>query len=312
MHKGEYVLKHPVRDRLLLLLYALASFAAAAALIAFVFGQITPDMISGYTAQLHALPAKTVKIVLLVLAAVLVLLGLSLISAMFPPKKKRSSTFAIQQNENGTVRISLKTIDALVQKCLAQHSELKVVSSSLFSDEETVRIDVHVVLLSDISMPLAISALQKQITRYVEACSGVNVREVRVFVDGAMNGAEKAAQSKYALPVSVLCEEPLTAQQEEAAAEEANETEMAVSEEAAEAEETPVIEEAPVFEEAAEAVQAPEGEEIPVQQDAPAAEEETAVAAETDEVPAAPMQQEAADEQPVSEKKKLFGLFSKK
>ena len=292
-----------------MLLYALASFAAAAALIAFVFGQITPDMISGYTAQLHALPAKTVKIVLLVLSAVLVLLGLSLISAMFPPKKKRSSTFAIQQNENGTVRISLKTIDALVQKCLAQHSELKVVSSSLFSDEETVRIDVHVVLLSDISMPLAISALQKQITRYVEACSGVNVREVRVFVDGAMNGAEKAAESKYALPASVLCEEPLPVQpEEEAAAEEAPEAEMTVSEEAAETEEAPVIEEAPAAEEAAE----PETEENPVQQEAPAAEEETAVASETAEEPAAEIQQETADEQIVSEKKKLFGLFSKK
>ncbi|MBR5224633.1 MAG: alkaline shock response membrane anchor protein AmaP [Clostridia bacterium] len=302
-------MKHPVRDRLLMLLYALASFAAAAALIAFVFGQITPDMISGYTAQLHALPAKTVKIVLLVLSAVLVLLGLSLISAMFPPKKKRSSTFAIQQNENGTVRISLKTIDALVQKCLAQHSELKVVSSSLFSDEETVRIDVHVVLLSDISMPLAISALQKQITRYVEACSGVNVREVRVFVDGAMNGAEKAAESKYALPASVLCEEPLPVQpEEEAAAEEAPEAEMTVSEEAAETEEAPVIEEAPAAEEAAE----PETEENPVQQEAPAAEEETAVASETAEEPAAEIQQETADEQIVSEKKKLFGLFSKK
>jgi len=295
-----------------MLLYAIASLAAAAALIALVFGQITPDMISGYTAKLHALPVKSVKIVLLVLAAVLVLLGLSLISAMFPPKKRRSSTFAIQQNENGTVRISLKTIDALVQKCLAQYSELKVVSSSLFSDEETVRIDVHVVLLSDISMPLAISALQKQITKYVEACSGVNVREVRVFVDGAMNGGEKAAQSKYALPASVLCEEPLPVQQDEqmAAQEDAVEEVVALQETvAAESDVTGEVLEA----EAALAVEeAPEAAEIPEEQAAVPAAEEMAAETEAVEEPAAENAAEAADEQPEPEKKKIFGLFSKK
>lgn len=312
MHKGEYVLKHPVRDRLLMLLYAIASLVAAAALIALVFGQITPDMISGYTAKLHALPVKSVKIVLLVLAAVLVLLGLSLISAMFPPKKRRSSTFAIQQNENGTVRISLKTIDALVQKCLAQYSELKVVSSSLFSDEETVRIDVHVVLLSDISMPLAISALQKQITKYVEACSGVNVREVRVFVDGAMNGGEKAAQSKYALPASVLCEEPLPVQQDKQMAAQEDAVEEVVALQETVAAESDVTGEALEAEAALTVEEAPEAAEIPEEQAAVPAAEEMTAETEAVEEPAAENAAEAADEQPEPEKKKIFGLFSKK
>ncbi len=295
-----------------MLLYAIASLVAAAALIALVFGQITPDMISGYTAKLHALPVKSVKIVLLVLAAVLVLLGLSLISAMFPPKKRRSSTFAIQQNENGTVRISLKTIDALVQKCLAQYSELKVVSSSLFSDEETVRIDVHVVLLSDISMPLAISALQKQITKYVEACSGVNVREVRVFVDGAMNGGEKAAQSKYALPASVLCEEPLPVQQDEQMAAQEDAVEEVVALQKTVAAESDVTGEALEAEAALTVEEAPEAAEIPEEQAAVPAAEEMTAETEAVEEPAAENAAEAADEQPEPEKKKIFGLFSKK
>lgn len=295
-----------------MLLYAIASLVAAAALIALVFGQITPDMISGYTAKLHALPVKSVKIVLLVLAAVLVLLGLSLISAMFPPKKRRSSTFAIQQNENGTVRISLKTIDALVQKCLAQYSELKVVSSSLFSDEETVRIDVHVVLLSDISMPLAISALQKQITKYVEACSGVNVREVRVFVDGAMNGGEKAAQSKYALPASVLCEEPLPVQQDEQMAAQEDAVEEVVALQETVAAESDVTGEALEAEAALAVEEAPEAAEIPEEQAAVPAAEEMTAETEAVEEPAAENAADAADEQPEPEKKKIFGLFSKK
>lgn len=308
MHKEEYALKHPLRDRLMMLLYALASLCTAAALIAMVFGRITPDMISGLAAQIRALPAITVRIAMIVCAVLLVIFGLAMINAMFPPKKKRSSTFAIQQNENGMVRISLKTIDALVQKCLGQHSELKVVTSSLFSDEETVRVDVHIALLTDISMPLAISALQKQITKYVEACSGVTVREVRVFVDGALAGGEKAAQSKYALPASILVEESeaqepaleIPAVEEAPAIEEAPEAaETSVIEEEAPAEDAPVIteeaagEDAPAVLEAAEAQQTPAEEEAPVTEEAPAAQEEPA-------------------QEPVPEKKKLFGFLNRK
>ena len=302
-------MKHPVRDRLLMLLYALASLCGAGALVAIAFERITLEMLSGVAAQACALPMKNVKLALLVGAVVLVVLGLSLISAMFPPKKKRSSSFAIQQNENGTVRISLKTIDALVQKCLNQHSELKVVSSALFSDEETVRVDVHIALLSDISMPLAISALQKQITRYVEACSGVNVREVRIFVDGAIANVEKAAQSKYALPASMLTEEiAFVPAEEEAEAEEA--AQETAEEEVpvqviAEQEEIPAetAEETAVETETAEET----AEEVPVSEETPVQQEEAAERQENGEADT-----ETAQEENEPAKKKLFGFFAKK
>ena len=59
-------------------------------------------------------------------------------------------------------------------------------------------------LQSDISMPLAISALQKQVKKYLEACSGVAVQEVRVFVDGTTPATEETVNSPYAIPASLL------------------------------------------------------------------------------------------------------------
>ena len=64
--------------------------------------------------------------------------------------------------------------------------------------------DVHISLQSDISMPLAISALQKQIKKYLEACSGVMVQEVRVFVDSTIPADEKTEASPYAIPTALL------------------------------------------------------------------------------------------------------------
>lgn len=197
-------MKHPVRNRILILVYALCTLCVAAGAVALAFGKIPYQQAAALLAG--ALSVMTVKkqIVLTAVAVVLALASLLLISVTLPSKKKRSSSFAIQQNENGMVRISLKALDALVQKCLGQHAELKVVSSSLYSDEESIRVDVHISLQADISMPLAISALQKQIKKYLEACSGVVVQEVRVFVDGTLPSDTETMNSPFAIPPSML------------------------------------------------------------------------------------------------------------
>lgn len=188
-----------------MLLYVLLSFGTAGLLIYMAFAKAEEaEIVRTGIMSILPLPLRTTVLLMIAVAAVLVLMGAALFSALIPQRKKRSSSFAIQQNENGAVRISLKAIDALVTKCLSQHEEIKVVTSSLYSDEETVCVDVHVALLADISMPLAISSLQKQITKYVEACTGVNVREVRIFVDGTISKAEAAQQSPFAIPASIL------------------------------------------------------------------------------------------------------------
>ena len=207
-------MKHPVRDRLVILLCALAVLCAAAGVVAFLAGQVTLEPVMEVLNQFAGEMTLKKQLILGAVAIVLVLFAILLIGMVFPAKKKRSSNFAFQQNETGMVRISLKALEALVHRCLSQHPELKVISSSLFSDEESVRVDVHITLQSDISMPLAVSALQKQIKRYLEACTGVCVEEVRVFVDGTMNPGKNAEKSPYSIPAELLGGE-LTAGEEE-------------------------------------------------------------------------------------------------
>ncbi|MDO5379181.1 MAG: alkaline shock response membrane anchor protein AmaP [Clostridia bacterium] len=196
-------MKHPVFDRILMLLSAIGGLCATALCISIFSGHISLETVSAFLTQVGALSLKT-RVLLIVVAVVFAVYALLMLAMMLPGRKKRSSSFAIQRNENGMVRISLKALETLVQKCLNQHAELKVVTSSLYSDEETVRVDVHITLQSDISMPLAISALQKQIKKYIEACSGVMVQEVRVFVDGTTPATEETAKSPYAIPASLI------------------------------------------------------------------------------------------------------------
>ena len=250
-------MKHPVRDRFWILFCSLCALAVAAAAAAFVYGKITVDPAVVLLGRISNMTLKT-KGILIGVAAAMVLLALRLFSIMLPKKKKHSSSFAIQHNENGMVRISVKALEALVQRCLNQHPEIKVVSSSLFSDEETVRVDVHIALQSDISMPLAIDALQKQIKRYLEACSGVKVKEVRVFVDGAIPANAKTVQSPFAIPASMLGQESLSElKEEELAAEEAAQEPVKEEEAAEEAQASAEETEAPAEETAEAAEEAP-------------------------------------------------------
>lgn len=206
-------MRHPIRDRFWILFCTLCALLVAAAAVALLLGKVTVDPAVALLGRISNMTVK-VKGALAGVAVVMVLFALRLFSMILPKKKAKSSNFAIQQNENGMVRISVKALEALVQRCLSQHAELKVVTSSLYSDEESVRVDVHITLQSDISMPLAISALQKQIKRYLEACAGVNVKEVRVFVDGATPANAATAQSPYAIPASMLGGEPLVSEAE--------------------------------------------------------------------------------------------------
>ena len=244
-------MKHPVWDRILILLCALVALGCAAGVVALLVGKISFDMITGWIAAVD-MSKFVVKAAMVGIAALFVLLFLLLFAMILPSRKKRSSNYAIQRNENGMVRISLKALETLVNKCLNQHAELKVVTSSLYSDEESIRVDVHISLQSDISMPLAISALQKQIKKYLEACSGVMVQEVRVFVDSTIPADEKTEASPYAIPTALLGldADPLPAAERETREDDAEPE--APAEEAAQSEEEAAPAEA---EEAAESAQ---------------------------------------------------------
>ena len=128
-------MKHPVWDRILILLCALIALGCAAGVVALLIGKISFDMITGWIASVD-MSRFVVKAAMAGIAALFVLLFLLLFAMILPSRKKRSSNYAIQRNENGMVRISLKALETLVNKCLNQHAELKVVTSSLYSDEE--------------------------------------------------------------------------------------------------------------------------------------------------------------------------------
>lgn len=166
-------------DRLILFFGALLAMLAGAALVLL---PIPAMKLAGENMALWMQIASGAAGVLLVL------LGGYLL--MFPRRyRSRKREFVVQQTENGELRIAMHAIENLVQRCIDMHEEIHVVSMYIRNRREGVVIDLRISLANNISIPLAVASLQKQIKQYLVASSGIEVQEVRVAVETAQDAA---------------------------------------------------------------------------------------------------------------------------
>lgn len=181
-------MKIRILDRILVFLAGVLLIAAGAAVVAGLFWDIP---VADFFASLQG--KSTVAIAA---ACVLALLGVYCMGMMFRRYKGKRG-FVVQRTEGGELSISIKAIENLVQKCIDKHEELHVLSTGLENSRDGLVIKLRIGLASGVSIPLVVSALQKQIKQYITACSGIDVLEVKVQVETA-SASLKA--SPYAVP----------------------------------------------------------------------------------------------------------------
>lgn len=140
--------------------------------------------------------------------------------AMLFPRKMRYNKhgFVVQKTENGDLRISVKAIESLVKRCMDMHEEINLEKMRILSGKKGVAVELRISLANNISIPLAVASLQKQIKQYLLASSGIEVSRVSVTVETTAGGAKKgspymvaetpAQTVAAAVPVQEAAEEP--------------------------------------------------------------------------------------------------------
>ena len=121
------------------------------------------------------------RAVMVAVAVGLCLLGIRGILMLFRGNRERG--FIMQHTEYGDLSISMTAMENMVKKCVDTHDELKVSSTRILHARDGVIVSMRISLAGGVNIPLAVSALQKQIKQYITSCSGVDVREVRVMVE---------------------------------------------------------------------------------------------------------------------------------
>ncbi len=175
-------MKLKLKDRLLLLLCALFVLAVGIGLVLLSFRQpsMLADSVSGSFFSWARLGMIAIGVVLVLCAIYFFLL----------PSKLRDNRkgFVVQQTDNGELRIAIKAIENLVKKCVDMHEEMRLSAMTIQTARDGVTIDLRISLANNISIPLAVASLQKQIRQYLAVSSGIEVREVRVSVETTETG----------------------------------------------------------------------------------------------------------------------------
>ena len=177
-----------ILDRVLVAVAGALLLAVSAAVVAQIFFSV--DVI-GFLTELLAKDSEKVKIFAAAGAAVLLLLGGYCVLLLFR-HRRRKDKFIIQKMESGDLAISLKAMDGMIQKCLDQHKELETQSVHLENQRDGLLIRIRGTVAGGISIPLTIDTLQKQIKQYVTACSGVEVKSIRIQIEGSGEDAKDA------------------------------------------------------------------------------------------------------------------------
>ena len=181
-------MKIRVLDRILVAVAGLILIAACAGLVAQVF--FGADVAGAVTGAL-SVDTTPSKILIGVVAAILLILGVYCLSVLFrhPGGKDK---FVFQKLENGDLAISLETLETLVRKCVDQHQEIKAESIRLENDRDGLLIIIRGIVAGGVSIPLTVDNMQKQIKQYVTACSGVEIKGVRLLIESSGEDATDA------------------------------------------------------------------------------------------------------------------------
>ncbi|MBE0600840.1 MAG: alkaline shock response membrane anchor protein AmaP, partial [Firmicutes bacterium] len=115
------------------------------------------------------------------IALVIFLLGIKGIAAIFRSNKEKG--FILQRTEYGDLNISMNAMENMVKKVVDMNDELKVNHTKISHTKDGVIVSVRILLENGVNIPMIVSALQKQTRQYITSCSGVDVKEVRVYVD---------------------------------------------------------------------------------------------------------------------------------
>lgn len=255
--------------------------------------------VTAWVGQLLGAGTPVAVLVTLLLAILLCTFGVCCLMMLSTKRAVKRTGFVMQKGENGVIGVSVKSIEGLVQTCVKQHDVVTSAEISVVERRDGIVILLNIEETAGVNIPLAVGALQKQIKQYVNACTGVDVHEVRVMVENTENNG---VSSPYIVQEPMVMTTAATAAelQREAIPEEA-EAPAAVEETA----EIPAYE--PVEELAMEAVPEEEAplteepaEEIPVEMElAPVAQPVPVV------MPVMPEYPEEEDDRPLHQR--LFG-----
>jgi uncharacterized alkaline shock family protein YloU len=164
-----------ILDRILLVLIFVALFVMSVLLLA--VGMVGWDPVHWLQRVGQAMTGPLrLQVALLGLAEVLIA-GYVLAWAV---RRRHQARAIIRETDLGTVRISLKAVEALVQRAARQVQGVREVKVDLRQDKQGVSIALTVTVAPDQALPAVSDEVQRRVSQYITETVGVTVSRVAV------------------------------------------------------------------------------------------------------------------------------------
>ncbi len=181
-------MKLRIADRILVGFAGLILIACCAGISAQLFFQV--DLI-GLAERVFHSGSFRVRAGLISIAVFLLMLGVYCFFVLFRHRRHKDQ-FVTQRNDSGELAISIKALETMVNKCVDQHDEIQVQNLNIDNNKDGLLIRLKTTVAGGISIPLTVEAMQRKIKQYVTACSGIEIKKIRVEVESSGPETEDA------------------------------------------------------------------------------------------------------------------------
>ena len=179
-------MKLSIFDRILMFLSMVLMLAIGVGLIMLCTSSVS---LVTYAQLFEAEFSKPLRMIFLIAsAAVLIIVSVKLILALFISPRERTSTDSIEKivlknGESGNIMVSSELVKDIAVRCAKTADEVKDVDCRIICQEEGVKIMMKYAFKRDIDINEFLTTAQNQIKEYVELHAGINVSQVDLCAD---------------------------------------------------------------------------------------------------------------------------------
>lgn len=169
-----------ILDMILIILIAILLFVSSIVLIILPFSGLETSFINNIFRFVENIQGNYF---LLLTGIVLLLISIKLFSILFKKDKVKNKKFITKWTDYGEIMISSNTIIGLVDSIISKFSSLKDTDVDVFIDEGKLLINLSGKTTPETNIPEIMEDLQKKIKEHVEQAAGVEVSEVKIYIN---------------------------------------------------------------------------------------------------------------------------------
>ena len=131
------------------------------------------------------------KFAVILCAAFIFIFSIYMLGLVLGSHKKKDE-FVVQETAGGELRISIHALDSMVRNVMSSHGDMSLKDMSVENIKDNVFVSLKIAIAGNVSIPLAVASLQKDIRQHLLSSTGIDVKEVRVSVDTTEEAVESS------------------------------------------------------------------------------------------------------------------------